>query len=68
MKTGNLERRDPCRSGGEARDHLTAYVRFRDGAGHERRAVGVAIRYEELRPPIAVLTKDAARLDATRSP
>jgi hypothetical protein len=52
-------------NGGEARDYLTAFVRFRDGQGHERRSVGVAIRRDELRPLIAALTKYAEDLDVS---
>jgi hypothetical protein len=55
-------------NGGEARDYLTAFVRFRDGQGHERRSVGVAIRPEELRPFIAALVGYADALDATGAP
>jgi hypothetical protein len=36
-------------NGGEAHDYVTVFVTFRDGAGYERRTLGVAIRSEELR-------------------
>ncbi len=53
-------------NGGEAREYVSAYIRFRDGQGHERRSVGVAIRPDELRPFIAALTKYADELDALK--
>jgi hypothetical protein len=51
-------------NGGEAHDYVTAFAQFRDGAGHERRFVGVAIRRVELREVARTLTAYADDLDA----
>lgn len=50
-------------NGGDARDYVSAFVRFRDGAGYERRTVGVAVRREELRQVAATLVGYADELD-----
>jgi hypothetical protein len=51
-------------NGGEAHDYVTAFVRFRDGAGYERRTIGVAIHRAELRQVAAMLVSHADALDA----
>ena len=51
-------------NGGEAHEHATCFVAFRDGAGYLRRTVGLAIRREEGRAAVAALTRWLNGLDA----
>jgi len=51
-------------NGGEAHDHVTAFVRFPDGRGYERRSIGVAFHASELRAVARVLLLEASRLGA----
>lgn len=50
-------------SGGEAREYVTAFVMFRDLAGHPRRSIGCAIRREELRDVARALVAHADALE-----
>ena len=50
-------------NGGEAHEYATAFVRFRDGAGCQRRTIGVAIRRPELREVARSLSEYADALD-----
>lgn len=51
-------------AGGEEHDYVSAFAVFRDGGGHARRMVGVAIHRAELREVAAALASYADRLDA----
>lgn len=51
-------------NGGEAHDYVTAFVRFRDGAGYPRRTVGVAIHRADVRAVAAALARWLDDLDA----
>lgn len=51
-------------NGGVAHDHVTAFVRYRDGRGYERRSIGVAFHATELREVARVLLLEASRLEA----
>jgi hypothetical protein len=50
-------------NGGEARDYVTAFARFRDVAGNERRSIGVAFYRDELREVARALVAYADELD-----
>jgi hypothetical protein len=50
-------------NGGEAHDHVTAFIRFRDSRGYERRSMGVSIHASELREVARVLLEHASELD-----
>jgi hypothetical protein len=50
-------------NGGAAHDHVTAFVRFRDGRGYERRSIGVAFHASELREVARALLEYASELD-----
>jgi hypothetical protein len=51
-------------NGGAAHEYVTAFVRFRDGRGYERRTMGVAFRESDLREVARVLLIEASRLEA----
>lgn len=51
-------------NGGAAQEYVTAFAVFRDGGGHLRRSIGVAIRRAELRDVAATLAAYADHLDA----
>ena len=51
-------------NGGAAHEYVTAFVRFRDGHGYERRTMGVAFRVSDLREVARVLLIEASRLEA----
>lgn len=51
-------------NGGEAHDYVTAFVRFRDRGGYERRTTGVAIRRAEGRAFVDALACWLDELDA----
>ena len=51
-------------NGGQEHDYVSAFVVFRDGGGHARRTIGVAIHRAELRDVAAALVAHADRLDA----
>jgi hypothetical protein len=50
-------------NGGHAHDYVSAFVIFRDGAGYERRSVGVAIHSSELREVARALLEFATAID-----
>lgn len=50
-------------AGGEEHDYVSAFAVFRDGGGHARRMVGVAIHRAELRDVAAALVSYADHLD-----
>lgn len=53
-------------SGGNARETVTVFVVFRDGAGHLRRTVGVALHASELRDIADALNASANSLESRR--